>query len=69
MNLIELLIVVLACSLLALIGRGLFGLHGWLLGEIPFGLVVLLMVFMPIFAGTRKPKTAISDGRKKNNRS
>jgi hypothetical protein len=67
MSLIELLVVALVCSLLALIGRGLFGPHGWLLGEVPFGLVVFLIIFMPIFVRMRKLIIQIFHGRKKTN--
>ena len=65
MNLIELLVVSLLCALLVLLGRFLFGAHGWLLGAIPFGLIVLLLAFAPIFVKLRKLIALVLHRRKK----
>jgi hypothetical protein len=65
MTLIELLVVALVCSLLMLLGRALFGAHGWLLGTVPFGLIVLLVVIAPTFLELRKLIARILHRRKK----
>jgi hypothetical protein len=65
MNLIELLVVFLLGALLMLLGRVLFGAHGWLLGAIPFGLIVLLLAFAPILVKLRKFIALILYRRKK----
>ena len=43
MNLFELLFVALVCGLIGLLGRFLFGTHGWLVGAVPFGVIVGLL--------------------------
>lgn len=65
MTLIDLLVVALVCSLLMLLGRALFGAHGWLLGAVPFGLMVRLVVIAPIFLELRKFIAWILHRRKK----
>lgn len=54
MNLFEFLFVALVCSLIRLLGRFLFGPHGWLVGAVPFGLIVALVATLPIFKTIRR---------------
>jgi hypothetical protein len=54
MNLFELLFVALVCAFSDLLGRVLFGTHGWLVGAVPFGLIVGLVVTLPIFGAIRR---------------
>jgi len=54
MTLIELLFVALACALLGLLGRALFGTRGWLLGAVPFGSIMGLLVILEIRGAIRE---------------
>jgi hypothetical protein len=54
MNLFELLFVALICGLVGLLGRALFGTHGWLVGALP---LVVLVVTQPILAAIRRSRT------------
>jgi|GEM_PF-5500514 len=49
MSLIELLVVAIVCTLLVLLGRALFGAHGWLLGAVPFGGILGIVLFAPLY--------------------
>jgi F0F1-type ATP synthase assembly protein I len=66
MNLFELLFVALVCGLIGLLGRFLFGTHGWLVGAVPFGLIVGLVVTLPIFKTIRRSLTDLKEPVERN---